>query len=211
MRAQALGVERPAVLVVEREDEVREQLTNTLRWSGYEVLSARDGHEAHGLWNDGARTPAAVVLDVSQRMPGALRLYVQIRAAARQRGTYLLLNTDDPAVDAPEGNALLHRPLPVVSVAALLQAHVPVPLPPDHYQVRVAGAVSHALARLPERERAWFADAFDRLREQPRPTCAVWAGVGQYRLSCGEHWARYAVDDHARTVALLELGRRAPR
>ena len=81
----------------------------------------------------------------------------------------------------------------------------------DQYKVRIQSWVGHVLGRLDEEERTWFVRAFEALRDDPRPTHAVWAGTGQYRLSFGGHWVRYAVDDSARAVVLVEMGRRPQR
>jgi CheY-like chemotaxis protein len=59
----------PCVLIVEDDDDVREFMDLLISTSGYETMSARDGHEALRLMR--ARPPCVVLLDLQMpRMDG---------------------------------------------------------------------------------------------------------------------------------------------
>lgn len=59
----------PCVLIVEDDDDVREFMDLLISTSGYETMSARDGHEALQLIR--ARRPCVILLDLQMpRMDG---------------------------------------------------------------------------------------------------------------------------------------------
>jgi CheY-like chemotaxis protein len=78
-------VSRPTVLVVEDDDDSRENLAEVLRDEGFDVRTARDGVEALDYLN-GAYLPAAMVLDMRMPRMGGAEVLRQVRSRPHLAG-----------------------------------------------------------------------------------------------------------------------------
>jgi CheY-like chemotaxis protein len=76
---QTTDRERPTVLVVEDDDDSRENLVDLLEDEGFAVHAARNGVEALD-YLAGATCPAAMVLDLQMPRMGGLELLSRVRA-----------------------------------------------------------------------------------------------------------------------------------
>jgi DNA-binding response OmpR family regulator len=87
----AEGDTRPAILIVEDDEEVRQLLRITLERGPYQLLEAVDGEE--GLEIARRRRPKLILLDV--QLPGidGLEVCRQLKADAELRGSRVLMLT----------------------------------------------------------------------------------------------------------------------
>ena len=92
------GADRPTVLVVDDEDNIREAIAFTLRREGFDVLEAATGHEAV---EQAEQIPDVVVLDIM--LPGIDGLEVLRRLRTTSNVPVLLLSAKGDEIDRVVG------------------------------------------------------------------------------------------------------------
>lgn len=83
--------DRPLVLVVEDDDEVRRLIEVTMRMQEWDVIGARDGLE--GLVKLEFRRPSAVILDIMMPNVGGERMLEQMHSDERLRAVPVIVVT----------------------------------------------------------------------------------------------------------------------
>ena len=84
-------MEKKYILVVDDEPGVREIIRTNLEWEGYEVIEARDGHEALQLVR--SRRPDLIILDVMMPERNGWEVLRAIEADAALAGTPVVMLT----------------------------------------------------------------------------------------------------------------------
>lgn len=92
------GSDRPTVLVVDDEANIREAIAFTLRREGFDILEAETGHEAVEL---AERNPDVIVLDIM--LPGIDGLEVLRRVRANSNVPVLMLSAKGDEIDRVVG------------------------------------------------------------------------------------------------------------
>lgn len=92
------GSDRPTVLVVDDEENIREAIAFTLRREGFEVLEAETGHQAV---EQAVHNPDVVVLDIM--LPGIDGLEVLRRLRANSNVPVLMLSAKGDEIDRVVG------------------------------------------------------------------------------------------------------------
>lgn len=110
------------ILVVEDDRDLREVLSESLRFEGYDVLEAVDGADALARFHDGVR-PAVMLLDlIMPRMDGR-----QLLAAMRDDGALsaipVVLVTGTPPQDLKgRVRAIMKKPIGIADLLACIEA-----------------------------------------------------------------------------------------
>jgi CheY-like chemotaxis protein len=105
------------ILVVEDEVHARETLRDVLEDEGYEVMLARDGHEA--MEQLAVRPPALVILDLLMPGMNGTSLYDEMQRSPLLAKIPVLVTTSDPT-RAPHGVPTLEKPLRIDKLLALV-------------------------------------------------------------------------------------------
>lgn len=142
------GSDRPTVLVVDDETNIREAIAFTLRREGYEILEAETGHEAVEL---AEQNPDVIVLDIM--LPGIDGLEVLRRVRANSNVPVLMLSAKGDEIDRVVGLEIgaddyITKPFAMRELVARIRAIVrrvgmtnePAPTPPTQPEVTSSGS-----------------------------------------------------------------------
>jgi CheY-like chemotaxis protein len=105
------------VLVVEDELDGRETLRDVLLDEGYDVMLARDGHEAMARLAE--QSPALVILDLLMPGMSGTLFYDELQRSPRLAKIPVLVTTSDPT-RAPIGVPTLEKPLRLDKLLSLV-------------------------------------------------------------------------------------------
>lgn len=111
----------PFILVVDDSPEVREAMVELLEGEGYEVHSARDGHEALALLEAQARPALALVDWRMPRMDGGTFLRV-LAGTAHAAHTHVVITSasPEPFIALP-GATVLRKPFELDALLTLVE------------------------------------------------------------------------------------------
>jgi CheY-like chemotaxis protein len=117
-------VERPHVLVVEDDPDIRGAMAEALQEEGYEVAMAINGREGLRVLSalDG---PCLVLLDLEIPRVEGLGFLERLRTDARYHGTRVVGMTAEPGPVPPGTLAVLRKPVRLDALLELVTRHCP--------------------------------------------------------------------------------------
>ena len=106
------------LLVVEDEEAIRESLAELLRFYGFDVATARNGHEA--LASILRERPRFVLTDLQMPVMNGWELIAQLRADASTRGIPVCVISSF-CDDVPGGVPFLEKPVDIRRLLSILE------------------------------------------------------------------------------------------
>lgn len=113
-----------AILIVEDDDDIREQLSWVIRRAGYEVLEAEDGARALEVLDAQTTPPCLMLLDLMMPvMSGPELLKVLSHTGRLQTLPVVVVSAGGRPDDAPEARAFIRKPPNPAEIRSLAKAY----------------------------------------------------------------------------------------
>lgn len=121
--------DRPLILIVDDDDDIRDVFALILEQQGYRARGARSGPEALALLREEAGPPALILADMMMPGMSGVPLAMAIRAEPRLRSVPLVFVTGRVGAELPPGLAaeVVRKPLELEELVALVRRHIAVP------------------------------------------------------------------------------------
>ncbi len=117
-------VERPSILVVDDDQDIREAVAEVLAGEGYSTRTAGNGQEALAVLS-GLERPCLVLLDLMMPVMDGYEVLARLRENPVWRGFPVVVCTASRST-APEGaSGILRKPFEVDELLSLVGGHCP--------------------------------------------------------------------------------------
>lgn len=122
--AEVAKAERPTVLVVEDDEDVRDTFHDVLEDEGYDVLVASNGREALDVLGGGAR-PSVVLLDLMMPVMNGWQMLETLRADGElsKIPVVVVSAVGHPTSLPPGARSFLPKPVSVATLLAAVERH----------------------------------------------------------------------------------------
>ena len=121
MSAVSATLSRKNILIVEDDDDLRRIFRDSLRFTGFDVREACDGHDALQMIEDAA--PDLIVLDIRLPTLDGLSVREELAANPRTKDIPIVVVTGGPVdVARVRGTRLLRKPVPPDDLVATVRA-----------------------------------------------------------------------------------------